>query len=178
MNQAQSAQVSQVFAEAWSAWNANTDDPHEARSNERKVQSAIFNQCFEFLPEDAAVAVIERGEESPGLFVLKDDRLYILSIKSPGSGQGAGTTECDLFVVDPKQSTVTCQTKFIGERVNASPVQRETVWRFQIGDLNLDLKTFVVPDRGGYRSDEAFAQALAKQIGWDELPGGAETASQ
>lgn len=175
MNQAQSAEVSQAFAEAWSAWNAKTDDPHEARSNERKIQAAVFNQCFEFLPEDAAVAVIERGEESPGLFVLKGNCLYVLSLKSPGSGQGPATTECDLHVLDPKQSTITCQTKFIGERVNASPMQRETMWRFRIADLRLDFETFVAPGRDWHKSDEIFAQALAKQIGWDEFPDRADT---
>jgi hypothetical protein len=178
MNQAQSAQVSQIFAEAWSAWSANTGDPHEARSNERKIQSAVFNQCFEFLPEDAVVAVIERGEESPGLFVLKDNRLYVLSLKSPVSGQAPAITECDLHILDPKQSTVICQTKYIGERVNDSPMQRETVWRFRIADLSLDFETFVAPDRSWYKPDEIFAQALAEQIGWDEFPDGVGTASQ
>jgi hypothetical protein len=84
-----------------------------AATNERFNRRS--SSMFRVLAGGCCCSGDRAGEESPGLVVLKNNRLYVLSLKSPGSGQGPATTECDLHILDPKQSTVICQTKYIGE---------------------------------------------------------------
>lgn len=168
MNQSQSADLSAKLAKAWAGWNGN-QDAHESRGLEESVQLATFNQCFGFIPENALAAIIEEPEESPFLAALDSDRLYLLSVNKPGEGERPGTTDCELKLVEPKQSAVACRTTFYGKRVNADPIRRETTWAFVLGDRELSLTTQVSPEVP-FPPEEEFAQALAGLIGWTQFP--------
>lgn len=171
MNQTESRDLSERFSEAWSGWNGPGDSPDEARENMNAVKNAAFNQCFDFLPEGAIAAVVDRHEDSPCLVALDGDRLYGVFVVSPGTGpRGPATTECDLYAVDPRDSHVACRTKFIGVRASASPLRRETRWIFRIGDLDLSFETRISPERSRLEADETFAQALASALGWKQFP--------
>jgi hypothetical protein len=171
MDQARSSSLANDLSEKWSSWDTRgKDDPHEARSNERSVRAAVFNQCMDFLPEEAVAEVIERGEDSPVLLAVDGKHLYALSVRSPGIGEGPATTECDLHHINPETSLVTCQTKFIGERLGEATLPRETTWAFVIGSFEIRFETFVNPADNSQGTGEAVAQALAQEIGWKVLP--------
>lgn len=171
MDQVRASSLSDDLSEKWSRWDTAGDgDPHEARSNERSVKAAVFNQCLDFLPDESVAEVIERGEDSPVLLAVDGDYLYVLLVKSPGTGEGPATTECELHHINPKRSTVTCQTKFIGERVSEATLPRETTWSFEVGAFKIRFETLVNPNHDKLGAGEAIAQALAKAIGWKEFP--------
>lgn len=83
---------------------------------------------------------------------------------------GSGKTWTGAHHINPKRSTVTCQTKFIGERVNEATLPRETTWSFEVGAFKIRFETLVNPNHDKLGTGEAIAQALAKAIGWKEFP--------
>lgn len=171
MDQARSSRLSDELSDKWSRWDTGGNgDPHETRRNARSVKAAVFNQCLDFLPDESVAEVIEHGEGSPVLLVVDGDSLYVLSVSSPGTGEGPATTECGLHHINPERSTVTCQTKFIGERVGEATLPRETTWVFEVGSFKIRFQTLVNPEHDRLGDGETVAQELAKAIGWKELP--------
>jgi hypothetical protein len=169
VNQRQSADLGQRLTEAWVDWNGN-QDPHDSRNTERSVQAAIFNQCFDFLPENARAAIVRDPDDGPPVIAALDgDGLYLISVDKPGEGERPGTTDCSLMPVDPRRSAVACRVTYYGERVNENPLRRETVWAFILGDRKLSLVTQVSPE-SPLPPEEEFAQALAGLIGWAQFP--------
>jgi hypothetical protein len=127
------------------------------------VRDAVIGTAEIFIPDAATGAVVTR-EGADGILVATDDRaLYAVEGVLPTSETEPGTARCSLFNLDPTRDTVAVEARF---RRPWGQIIRETVWRFQIGDLSLEIETKVDNDDLDMPEREAFAQRLAVGLGW------------
>jgi hypothetical protein len=102
----------------------------------------------------------------------RDKHFYEITVGEMPEGRGPVPTTLRMRTIDPLNASVECEMKFSGHREDGRQVVRETVWRFRVTEINLEFETYVNHHRSWIESDEKFAIALAKAIGW-EAPGGA-----
>jgi hypothetical protein len=171
MTQSEASDACKKMGEAHAAVEA--DHERAPRVSER-VQMAVFNQAFEFIPEETAWTVIPaEGDTPPKLAALDGLRLYTLTVGDL-SGDLTPSSSCRSVTLDPEATTVECETKYTGIRRNAHPVSRVTTWRFDLGGGDdLTFATKVDADQSRLPQDDWFAQSLAKTLGWTELPNAA-----
>lgn len=167
MNQSDASDASRKVAEAYAA---KAEGWEEGRTTEQRVHNAVYEQLREMVPEGAAMTAID-GTGAPKVVAVDDKHLYEITVSDIPEGRGPVPTTLRMRNIDPLNASVECQMKFSGHREDGRQVVRETVWRFRVMDISLEFETYVNHQRSWIESDEKFALALAKAIGW-EAPGG------
>lgn len=163
MNQSDAADATKQMADAFAAKVRN---PEEAERIRARVREAVFSQAFEFIPDSAAYAVIEK-QNTPKLVALDGEQFFLLTVGDLSQRTvGPPSTSCEMITVNPRDALVKCETEFVGTRRNADPMERRTTWSFRLGKIGLKLNTHVLPEIEGVEGGEEFAQALAAALGW------------
>lgn len=130
-----------------------------------RIQGAIFDQAYEFIPSNAVVALVERDSEPWTLVALDGQQLYFLTVSEIEDGLLAQPpTKCRMLHVEPGVGSVEMETKF--HHRHGPRGTRDTVWRFQLGGVDLTIETHFDPERARVEDGEVLAQALAKALGW------------
>ncbi|HEU4905837.1 MAG TPA: hypothetical protein VFT19_06945 [Solirubrobacterales bacterium] len=107
---------------------------------------------------------------------LDDRQFFLLTVGDLSQRTvGAPATTCEMMMISPLDSSVKCETDFVGIRTNAEPIERRTGWSFRLGKIRLKFSTHVVPESEPAENGEVFAQALAAVLGW-QLPNAARIA--
>lgn len=163
MKQSDTAEVTKAMAEAHAV---QAENQSEASRIHKRVEDAVFNQAFEFIPDSAVYAVIDR-QKRPKLVALDGRQLFVLQVGDLSQRTvGPPSTICEMITLDPLDAHVKCETEFKGVRTNADPMERRTTWTFRLGKIRLTLNTHVVPESERTERGEDFAQALATTLGW------------
>lgn len=149
------------------AHSSREQEPESASRTYSRVHKAVFDAAFEFVPNDAIAAVIDNEGEQPVLVGLSSDRLYLLGVDDLSEDLVGAKTTCRMVVVDPARSKVECETSYTGHRTGPARVDRESTWRFEVGDEKLTISTVTAPTRDWLEPGETFAQALADALGWE-----------
>jgi hypothetical protein len=170
MNQSNAADATRHMAEACAAMARNAGETERIY---KRVENAVFNQAFEFIPDSAIYAVVDKHRE-PKLVALDGRQFFLLTVGDLAVRTvGAPSTTCEMITLDPLDAVVKCKTEFNGVRTNADPMERQTTWTFRLGKIGLSINTQVVPESERVEGCEDFAQALAAALGW-QLPQAAQ----
>lgn len=165
MTKSDAADTSRRMAEAHSR---RTDGPGDAGRMYSRVDQAVFNHVLDAIPDDAVVTVVDRENEPPRLVGFSGGQLYFLTVGNLENDLEAATTKCVMRQLDAQRSTVERETRYFGARTGPGPADRETMWRFDLGDEEIMLETLSRPSiEEGESQDEVFAKALAATLGWE-----------
>lgn len=132
------------------------------------VLSAMFSLLYEFVPDEAVAAMIQReGDNVPLIAAVKGDKLYTVEyVGGSESGQSAAS-RCTLTHLAPDSGTATIETRYHRGQTGSDLPPRSAVWTFGLGtDTKLTIQTFVGED-GEVDDRERLAHALALALGWD-----------
>jgi hypothetical protein len=165
VNQADSANLARQMM----ACHVRERGPGPNQDNQR-IQGAVFEQLFEFVPEDAVAAMIRRHEDDiPIIAAIHDRQLYLLEVFPEQDSMQQPETECRLIHVKPGTATLRVRTRYF-QGTGTVPARR-TTWRFEFsGGPTLTIETQLDPD-GEIEPSEALARALAAVLGWKmDLP--------
>jgi hypothetical protein len=160
VNQADSARLAQQMMAAY----VRERGPGPNQENQR-IQGAVFDQLFEFVPENAVAAMILRDQDEVPIIAVCDDRqLYLLEVFPEQDSMQQPETECRMIHVKPGTATVLVRTRYSGSR--GAIAARSTTWRFEFsGGPTLTIDTRLDPD-GEVEASEVLARALATALGW------------
>jgi hypothetical protein len=136
--------------------------------NHDRVRKAVFDQAFEFIPEGADWTVVNRQAEAPKLVAVEDDKLYVLTVVGDLTDEiGPLLTSIRAITIDPKTTTVECETAFRGVRQNANPMKRDTTWTFSIGADTVVIESSFDPEWDARPGDaDTVARKIAGAAGW------------
>jgi hypothetical protein len=141
----------------------------EHQENQR-IHGAVFDQLFEFVPESAVAAVIQRdGDGAPIVAAFHAAQLYLLEVIRDENDHRQPATECRMVDVQPGVGSVSVRTRYLQRGDRRPP--RSTTWRFEFVDgLTLTIETYFDPD-SDVEPREALGRALAAALGWHmDLP--------
>lgn len=161
MTRGQAAEIAREMARFRAAeWRTGAED-----ARIEQIRGAVFDQAFEFIPNTAIVALVQRdGDNEPIVVAIDGHQLYVLSLLPIENEFSQPPTECRIIHVERGRGSVTVQTRYrpaIGTRPS-----RSTTWKFEIADeVTLTIKTSFHPEDEIERR-EAVAQALARALGW------------
>jgi uncharacterized protein YxjI len=79
-----------------------------------RIQGAVFDQLFEFVPENAVAAMIQRDEDGiPIIAAFYDRQLYLLEVLPEQDAIQQPETECRMVHVKPGTGTVRVRTRYL-----------------------------------------------------------------
>jgi hypothetical protein len=139
-----------------------------SREVEHRVHRAVHDHLREMVPDDAVAATLDEAEP-PKVVALSRNHLYELTVGEVSEDRVPVPTLLRMRTVDPAQSSVDCEVKYSGHRQNDLQVVRESLWRFRVDDIVLEIDTYIDRQRDWVKEDEKFALALARTIGRDGL---------
>jgi hypothetical protein len=165
MNKSDAQDVSQRIARVHAI---KFENPDLSREVEHRVHRAVHDHLHEMFPADGIIATLDEAT-TPKVVALSKNRFYELTVGEITEQRAPVPTLVRMRAIDPMRSSVDCEVKYSGHRENDLQVIRETVWRFQVDDIDLEIETYVDRQRNWIKEDEKFALALAQVIGWDGL---------
>lgn len=161
MTQRQAAEIAREMAGFHAAeWRTSAGDRRV-----EQIHGAVFDQAFEFIPDSAVAALIQRdGDNEPVIVAIDGHQLYVLSVLPAENGSPQPATECRIIHVEPGGGSVTVRTRYrpaIGTRPS-----RSTTWKFKVADeITMTIETSFHPE-DEIEAREAVAQGLARALGW------------
>jgi hypothetical protein len=170
MNRRDSANIAREMAGFWAAARETSGESRD----DGRIHGATFDQAFEFIPEDAAVALIQRpGNNAPLVAAFKAPTLYLLEVLKHEDNLFQPPTNCCLVHVAPGRGAVEVETRYRREQVPVDDARppRTASWRFKFDDgTEIKIETFRGTE-GEVDAREALAQRLAAALGWEmDLP--------
>jgi hypothetical protein len=148
---------------------AEAATPGERRAHPR-VHGAVFDQLYDFVPDGAIAALVQRdGDNAPTIVAYHHDQLYILELLDSGDEISQPPTRCRMFHLTPGNGAVEVVTRYRSRQADVAA--RGADWHFELeGGTSLTIETYMGPD-GEVEDREALAQAIARALGWEmDLP--------
>jgi hypothetical protein len=138
----------------------------DARTRE-EVHGAIFSQLFEFVPDGAVAAMVEReGDNVPIVVAAGDETLYLTEYLGESEGSPWVASRTTTHHLKPGAGSASAEVRYRASQTGRELPARSARWHFELDDgTELTIDSFV--DGDGEADDrERVARSLARALGW------------